>query len=108
MATSVRVSTDLVDPPQIDRIGTNSMLEHTKKNLKVMLNITYGMIRIFGDFAMTKSFAGALRIPRSSQSSISIIQHPEVAIMDRVGQPKKYLTMGSISPPFSETLMNLS
>ncbi|RDX94504.1 hypothetical protein CR513_23103, partial [Mucuna pruriens] len=78
-----------------------------KEKLKVMLNITYGMIRIFGDSTVTKSFAGAFRILRSSPSSISVIQHPEVVIMDQVGQPKEYSTVGSIGLPFSKMLTNL-
>ncbi|RDY07804.1 Gag-Pol polyprotein, partial [Mucuna pruriens] len=35
-------------------------------------------------------------------------QHLEAAIMDQLGQPEKYLTTGSIGPPFSETPINSS
>ncbi|RDX89776.1 hypothetical protein CR513_28452, partial [Mucuna pruriens] len=82
-----------VDPLSIrDEFPNEQILEHperTKKNLKVMTNITYVMILIFGDSTITKSFAGAFRIPRSSRSSNSIIQHLEAAIMDQVGQSEK-------------------
>ncbi|RDX78522.1 hypothetical protein CR513_41183, partial [Mucuna pruriens] len=57
---------------------------HTKKNLKVMLSITYGMIHIFGDSTVARLFAGAFWILRSSQSSIFAIRHSEAATMDQV------------------------
>ncbi|RDX90240.1 Pol polyprotein, partial [Mucuna pruriens] len=73
-----------------------------------MLSITYGIIRIFGDSVVTKSFAGAFRIRRSNPSSIFVIRHLEAATTDQVGQLGKYSTMGSIGLPFSETLTNMS
>ncbi|RDX96194.1 hypothetical protein CR513_21183, partial [Mucuna pruriens] len=83
-------------------------LDYTKRNLKVMPSITYGMILIFGDSTMIKSYASASRTLKSSQSSNFIMQHLEVAIMDQLGQPEKCLTVGSIGPPFSETPTNSS
>ncbi|RDX94603.1 Retrovirus-related Pol polyprotein from transposon opus, partial [Mucuna pruriens] len=80
----------------------------TRIKLKVMLSITYGMICIFGDSVVTKSFAGAFQITRSNQSSSSIIRHPKAATTNQVGQPRKYSTVGSIGPPFSEMLTNMS
>ncbi|RDY03664.1 Retrovirus-related Pol polyprotein from transposon 17.6, partial [Mucuna pruriens] len=38
----------------------------TKRNLRVMPNTTYGMIHIFGDSTIIKSFIGAFRISRSN------------------------------------------
>ncbi|RDX85942.1 Gag-Pol polyprotein, partial [Mucuna pruriens] len=80
----------------------------TRTKSKVTLSITYGMIPIFGDFTVIKSLTIAFRISRSSRSSIFIIWHLEVATTDQVGRSKKYSTMGSIGPPFSETLTNMS
>ncbi|RDY13650.1 hypothetical protein CR513_01410, partial [Mucuna pruriens] len=37
-----------------------------------------------------------------------VIQHPEAPIMHQVGWPGKYLIVGSIDPPFFETLTNMS
>ncbi|RDX83599.1 hypothetical protein CR513_35470, partial [Mucuna pruriens] len=83
--------------------------EHTKKKLKVMLlSIKYGMIRMFGDFVVARLFAGAFWTTRSNRSSSFAIRHPEAAITDQVRRPEKYSTMGSIGPPFSETLTNMS
>ncbi|RDX78282.1 hypothetical protein CR513_41453, partial [Mucuna pruriens] len=72
---------------------------YTKRKLKVMLNTTYGMIHTFGDFVEIKSFAVSPPL-----LSFSIRR----ATMDQLGQPRKCLTMGSTSLPFSETPINLS
>ncbi|RDY11446.1 Retrovirus-related Pol polyprotein, partial [Mucuna pruriens] len=82
--------------------------EHTKKKLKVMLSIMYGMIHIFGDFAVTRLFVSAFRTMRSNQSSSFVIQHPKATITNQVGWLEKYSTVGSISPPFSKMLSNMS
>ncbi|RDY11497.1 hypothetical protein CR513_03844, partial [Mucuna pruriens] len=83
-------------------------LEHTKKKLKVMLSITYGMIRIFGDSTVTRLFTSAFRTTRSNRSFSFVIRHPKATITNQVGWPKKYSTVDSIGPPFSETLTNMS
>ncbi|RDX82143.1 hypothetical protein CR513_37109, partial [Mucuna pruriens] len=74
----------------------------------MMLNTTYGMIHTFGDFVVIKSFVGAFWIPSSSRSSTFAIQHPKVATMDQLGQPRKCLTVGSTGLPFSKTPINSS
>ncbi|RDX98175.1 Gag-Pol polyprotein, partial [Mucuna pruriens] len=58
-------------------------IDYTKRNLKVMLNIIYGMIHTFGDSTMTKSFAGAFQTSRSSRSSTFAIQHLEAPTIFR-------------------------
>ncbi|RDX81293.1 Retrovirus-related Pol polyprotein from transposon opus, partial [Mucuna pruriens] len=76
----------------------------TKRDLKVMPSITYGMIHTFGDYTMIKSSTSAYQ----TRSSNFVIQRLEAAIMDPLRQLRKYLIVGSIGPPFSETLINSS
>ncbi|RDX85031.1 hypothetical protein CR513_33830, partial [Mucuna pruriens] len=86
---------NFIFPPEASRLY--------KEKLKMMLNITYGMIHTFTDFIMIKSFVGAFWILRSSRSFTFAIQHPEAVTIDQLGQPKKCLIVGSTGPPFSET-----
>ncbi|RDX96673.1 hypothetical protein CR513_20648, partial [Mucuna pruriens] len=61
----------------------SSYLRHpvtTKKNSRVMQNITYGMIPTFGDYAVTKCIPDA----EINQSSSSATQHLAVAIIDQL------------------------
>ncbi|RDX82594.1 hypothetical protein CR513_36596, partial [Mucuna pruriens] len=64
-------------------------LDYTKRDLKVMPSITYGIILPFEDSVMIKLYAGASRMPRSIQSSYFVMQHLEVVIMDQLGWPIK-------------------
>ncbi|RDX71670.1 Retrovirus-related Pol polyprotein from transposon 17.6, partial [Mucuna pruriens] len=50
----------------------------------------------------------AFWIQRSSRSSIFVIRQPKAATMDQARQPRKYSTVGSIGPSFSEMLTNMS
>ncbi|RDX69804.1 hypothetical protein CR513_51038, partial [Mucuna pruriens] len=77
----------------------------TKRDLKVMPSIIYGMILTFGDSTMIKSFAGASQTPRSNWSSNFVMQHMEAAIVDPLGWLGKCLIVGSIGLPFSKTLI---
>ncbi|RDX86790.1 Retrovirus-related Pol polyprotein, partial [Mucuna pruriens] len=77
-------------------------------NFVAASHITYGMILTFGDSIMIKSYAGASQTLRSSWNSNFVMQHLEAAIMDQLGQPRKYLTTGSTSLPFSEMSINSS
>ncbi|RDX73599.1 hypothetical protein CR513_46775, partial [Mucuna pruriens] len=73
-------------------------LDHTRKNSRVMPNITYGMIHTFGDYATTKSI----------RSSSSATRHLEAAIMVPLGRPGKYWTVASTGQPSSKTRMSSS
>ncbi|RDX85983.1 hypothetical protein CR513_32754, partial [Mucuna pruriens] len=80
--------------------------EHTKKKLKVMLNITYGMIYIFGDSIMTKSFTGAFRILKSSRSSISVRQPLRIE-SDSPENPRLWVLLAHHIPRCSQTCLSL-
>ncbi|RDX71664.1 Retrovirus-related Pol polyprotein, partial [Mucuna pruriens] len=64
---------------------------YTRKDYKMMLNTTFGMIPTFGNFVMIKLFAGPFLTPRSIRFSSFVMQHLEAAIMDQLGRPGKYL-----------------
>ncbi|RDY09647.1 hypothetical protein CR513_05959, partial [Mucuna pruriens] len=52
-------------------------LGYTRKNSRVMPNITYGITPTFGDYAVTRLSASAFLLSRSIQSSSSATQHLE-------------------------------
>ncbi|RDX77128.1 hypothetical protein CR513_42791, partial [Mucuna pruriens] len=73
-----------------------------------MQSITYGIILTYGDCAMIKSRAGVFWNPRSSRFSTFVTQRRKEAITNQCGQPRKSLTVGYTSPPYSETRTNSS
>ncbi|RDX85103.1 Retrovirus-related Pol polyprotein from transposon 17.6, partial [Mucuna pruriens] len=66
------------------------------------------MIHTFEDSTMIKSFAGASWMSKLIRSSNFVMQHLEATIMDPLGRLRKCSIVGSIGPPFSETLINSS
>ncbi|RDY01304.1 gag-pol, partial [Mucuna pruriens] len=74
----------------------------------MMLSTIYGMIPTFGDFVTIKLFVGAFLTSRSTWSSSFVMQHLEVATMVPLGRLGRYSIVGSIGPPFLETLINSS
>ncbi|RDX84925.1 hypothetical protein CR513_33959, partial [Mucuna pruriens] len=71
----------------------------------MMPGTTYGMIPTYGGFVMIMLFIRVFLTPRSIRFSSFVMQRLEAATMDQLRRLGKYLIVGSIDPPFLETLI---